>query len=451
MKLRPGDYHIFRVNGDTLLAIASGEIFILDELADALVESGADSEMEAQDLLAGRFPEESIGTAYREMNKVFSRPIPDHRKDKPPRKLRALCLNITHKCNLACKYCFAANLTAENAPSMTSEVVRAAFDYLISESKGVRRLQMDFFGGEPLLVFDLVKEGVSYGREKASQHGKEVFFTLTTNATLLDDEKIDFIKNNDISLILSLDGRRNANDRFRVFPNDKGSYDTIIQNIDNARNKLGKNDYYIRGTFTSQTPDILDTMKFYLEKGYYHVSLEPVTADERLPYAFKDEHIPHLLESYRKLASWLIDKPLCFYHFNIEMDNPLCLTRRITGCGAGMEYMAVDPWGDLYPCHQFIENPDFKIGNVFEGVNEKDIVDYFHHATVYDKNKCNECWARFYCSGGCHYQQYVQSGDIKKPSRQYCELFRGRLEIALWYNVKRKTLNQLISKNVNKS
>jgi len=441
--LKPEDYHVFSINGDTLMAVASGEIYILDDIARSLIESGVNSENEAQDLFKHRFPEKSISTAYREMDMILSRSIPDHRKDKPPRKLRALCLNITHKCNLACKYCFAGDLTAENAPSMTSEVVKASFDYLISKSEGVRRLQVDFFGGEPLLVFDLVKEGVSYGRRKAHQHGKEIFFTITTNAVLLNEEKIDYIKENDISLILSLDGRKEVNDRFRVFRDGEGCYDRIIGNIDNARNKLGKNDYYVRGTFTSQTPDILDTMKFYLEKGFYHVSLEPVTADKNLPYAFREEDIPLMLANYRELASWLLDKPLCYYHFNLEMDNPLCLTRRITGCGAGMEYMAVDPRGDLYPCHQFIEKPDFKIGDVFEGVNRQDIIDYFNHSTVYEKEDCNDCWARFYCSGGCHYQQYVQSGDIRKPSREYCELFRGRLEIALWYNVKRKMLREL--------
>jgi len=449
MKLTRNDYHTFVVFDDTLTALASGEVFILDDMAKALLKSEANSEKEAVKLLSSRFSPEMIINAYCEMNQILSRPIKNHENYRPPRKLRALCLNITHRCNLACEYCFAGKLTNEHAPSMTWEVVRAAFDFLFCESEGVRKLQVDFFGGEPLLVFDRVKEAVKYGRSLEKKFDKSIQFTLTTNATLMGDEIIDFIRENNISLILSLDGRKKQHDLYRRYRGGKGSFDIVLNNIERVKRRSGKNDYYIRGTFTSNTLDILSTLKFYNEMGYYNVSIEPVASRENSGYALGQKHLKTLLSRYREAAKWMLDKPLNFYHFDLEMNNPLCLTRRITGCGAGVEYMAVDPLGDLYPCHQFIDGK-FKLGNVFTGVESRAITEVFRNSTIYDKERCSSCWARFYCGGGCHFTQYLESGSIKRPSSFHCKLFRERLEVALWYNVK-KRLMRSNRKNVKKA
>ena len=440
-KLSRKDYHIFTVHGDKIMALASGEIFLIDELAEEIIRINPETEAGAMEALKERFKPDSIKKAYGEMEYILSHPIKDHRNDEPPRALRAMCLNITHKCNLACTYCFAERLTQENAVSMTSEVVRKSFDFLFEKSQDVYRLQVDFFGGEPLLVFDRVKEGVEYARSLEKKHGKMVLFTLTTNATLLTDEIIDFVRDNNISLILSLDGDRKTHNFHRRYHSGKGSFDVVLNNIEKVRQKLDRKDYYIRGTFTSGTTDVLSTLKFFNSRGYYNVSLEPVSSPEVTDYSLDREDLDELLTGYLDAAQWMLDKEMSFYHFNLEMDNPLCLTRRITGCGAGVEYVAVDPRGDLYPCHQFIEDNRFKIGSVYTGLDNHDVIDEFRRSTLYEKEQCGECWARFYCGGGCHYQQFSETGSIKKPSPFYCKLFRKRLEIALWHNVKKKLLS----------
>ncbi len=432
------DYHIFTVHGDTLMSVVSGELFVLDDLAKALMECGAESAEEAVEKIGSHFPAQSIEKAYRELNYILSRPVKDHSNDNPPRNLRALCLNITHRCNLACTYCFAEKLTEQNAASMTSEVVRQSFDFLFENSGDIKRLQVDFFGGEPLLAWDRVKEGVEYARRLEKKFDKYVLFTLTTNATLLNDEIIDFIKSNNMSLILSLDGEEKIHDFHRRYRSGKGSFNNVLNNINKVMQRLGKNDYYIRGTFTSQTLDILSILKFYKESGFYNVSLEPVSTMEKTEYSLDESCLESLQASYKEAAKWMLDKDISFFHFNLEMDNPLCLTRRITGCGAGVEYLAVDPVGDLYPCHQFIENNKFRIGNVFTGIDRPDVVNSFCKSTFYEKELCSDCWARFYCGGGCHYQQYSTTGSIHKPSNFYCKLFKGRLETALWYNMKKR-------------
>lgn len=432
------DYHIFTIHGDTLMSLISGELFVLDDLAKALMECEADSEEEAVNKLGDNFPSESIEKAYRELNYILSRPVKDHSHDSPPRNLRALCLNITHRCNLACTYCFAERLTEENAVSMTPEVVKKSFDFLFENSGDVRRLQVDFFGGEPLLAWDRVGEGIEYARSLEKKYDKYVLFTLTTNGTLLTDEIIDFLKNNNVSLILSLDGEEKIHDFHRRYRSGKGSFDIVLNNIKKVKQRLRKSDFYIRGTFTSQTPDILSILQFYNEAGFYNVSLEPVSTMDKTDYSLDESHLESLLASYREAAKWMLGKEMSFFHFNLEMDNPLCLTRRITGCGAGVEYVAVDPKGDIYPCHQFIENEEFKIGSIYTGINNPEMVNDFCKSTFYEKSLCNDCWARFYCGGGCHYQQFSATGSIKKPSPFYCKLFKGRLEAALWYNMKKR-------------
>ncbi len=431
------EFHIFDVNGDTLMALPTGEVFILDEVGAAVARCSAGDVNEAVAMLCRNYPSQDIQRAWEQFHRATSNPPRDHRHHSPPRNLRALCLNITHRCNLACSYCFAEKLTTGDRRTMTGDVLRQAFDFLFASSGDVRRLQVDFFGGEPMLAFEQVKEGVRYARKKEEALQKKVLFTLTTNATALDREKIKYFRDSEVSLILSLDGPREVNDACRRYPDGSGSYKKIIENIRMVRSMLEPQQYYIRGTFTAKSRDILETLKYYDREGFYNVSLEPVSAPEESPLALGKEHLEEILKKYHQTARWMLDREMVFYHFNLETDNPLCLTRRITGCGAGVEYMAVDPRGDLYPCHQFIEFPQFRLGNVFQGVNAGNIATDFRNSTLYQKEGCSSCWARFYCGGGCHFQHYVGNGSIHRPSSSYCELFRGRLEAALWYNARR--------------
>ncbi|MCE1245622.1 MAG: SPASM domain-containing protein [Firmicutes bacterium] len=384
------------------------------------------------------YTSEEIAEARGELERILCRKIKDHSGDTPPRQLRAICLNVTHRCNLACEYCFAGKVVDKCAPSMDSAIVRQSIDFLIRESGDVPRLQVDFFGGEPLLVFPLVKEGIIYGEQRAAETGKRIGFTLTTNAVLLNDEVIDFVKEHNVSLILSLDGDRDANDAHRKTHNGDGSFDVVFKNISKVKEKLNKNQYYVRGTFTSKTPEIHSALEFYDKQGFYNVSLEPVTSEDGTGYALREQDMPTLLDSYNKAAQWMLDRDMQFFHFNLEMDNPLCLTRRITGCGAGVEYMAVDPGGNLYPCHQFIEMQGYSIGDVFNGISNDKLIETFRQSTIYQKEGCSDCWARFYCGGGCHFRHFSENGDINRPSSLSCRLFTKRLETALWYNVKKR-------------
>jgi uncharacterized protein len=432
------DYHVFTLHGDTIMNLPSGELFLLDELASDLIKHPGIPTEELIKQLASKYDACTIEKARREMEYILSQPVKDHRNTQMPRNLRAMCLNITHKCNLACTYCFAERLTNENAGTMTPEIIKGALDYLCRESGEVHRLQVDFFGGEPLLAFDLVKMGTEYGRELEKKYDKKFLFTLTTNALLLNDEVIDFVKEQNMSLILSLDGTQETHDLLRPARSGKGSHDTVLRNIKKVQTVLDPSAYYIRGTFTSQTLEIKKTLEYYLEQGFINVSLEPVSSPDNQEFALTEKHRDEIIRQYRETAAWLIDKPLIFYHFNLEMDNPLCLTRRITGCGAGVEYIAVDPAGNMYPCHQFIEDNRFIMGNVLQGKRLTGIIEHFRKSTIYEKEECQHCWARFYCSGGCHFQHFIKTGDINKPSKLYCDIFKGRLEAALWFNVKRR-------------
>jgi uncharacterized protein len=419
-----GDFHVFTMHGDTLMCLPSGEVFLLDGPAREALECR----------LSGDAPPSAPGReALAELEAILSHPPKDHRRDDPPRQLRALCLNVTHACNLACQYCFASNITGGGG-LMTGRVMEQALDFLLQNSGGVKRLQVDFFGGEPLLAFDEIRHGVKYARSLEKEHGRTILFTLTTNALLLNREVLDFIKAEGMSLILSLDGPEDVNDLFRKRRDGRGSYHEVIENIRLAQSMLPPHSYYVRGTFTARTLHILETLKFMEDEGFINVSLEPVACPDDAPYALREEHLESLLEKYREIALWLQGRKMKFFHFNLEMDNPLCLTRRITGCGAGAEYLAVDPRGDIYPCHQFVERPPFKMGNVARGIENPDVSTLFRKSTIYTKEGCDDCWARFYCGGGCHFQQFARNGSIQKPSPFYCNLFKGRLESALWHS-----------------
>ena len=350
--------------------------------------------------------------------------------------IKAMCLHVAHDCNLACKYCFAdeGEYKGGMRSLMSLEVGKKALDFLVESSKGRRNLEVDFFGGEPLMNFDVVKELVAYGRKLEKVHDKNFRFTLTTNAVLLDDEVTEFLNKEMSNVVLSLDGRKCVNDKMRVTRNGKGSYDVVVPNIKRFIEKRGDKDYYVRGTFTKNNLDFTNDIKEYLDLGFKNLSLEPVVTTES--YGIQKEDLDEIMKEYEKLAILYLEKrkngkPFTFFHFMIDLDQGPCVIKRLKGCGSGTEYIAVTPEGDIYPCHQFVGQEDFKIGTVDEGITGWDIIKSFKEATVYSKDKCDKCFAKFYCSGGCPANSYNFSKDINKVYEIGCEMQRKRVECAI--------------------
>lgn len=363
--------------------------------------------------------------------------------------IKSLCLHVAHDCNLRCQYCFAGMGPFGGDKSlMPIEVGIAAIDFLIRESGKRKHCEIDFFGGEPLMNMGTVRHVVEYGREQAAKHNKEFKFTLTTNAVKLDEENINYLNQNDIAVVLSLDGRSSTNDRMRLTPGGEGSYDLITPNIVKMVDARGNENYYVRGTYTRFNLDFAaDVMHLVDDLGFKHVSVEPVVASPDNDYAFREEDLPVLYAEYEKLTRDYVNhlrqgKEFNFFHFNLDLVKGPCLPKRLSGCGAGHEYMAVTPDGELYPCHQFVGREGFALGNVFDGVGEdkRPLMETFRQAHVYNKPKCRECWAKFYCSGGCHANAHAFNGKLSEPYALGCELEKKRLECAIYVQVK-KMLN----------
>lgn len=356
--------------------------------------------------------------------------------------VKALCLHVAHDCNLRCRYCFAGTGAFGGDRSLMSlEVGKAALDFLFESSGKRQHVEVDYFGGEPLMNFDVVKELILYGREESRRRGKVLKQTLTTNGVLLAGEILEFLNREEVALVLSLDGRREVNDRMRPAVNGKGSYDVILPHFKKAAASRGWDNYYLRGTFTRYNKDFFADVRHMIEEGFDLVSEEPVVADPGEPYAFQPEDLPELFQQYEQLARFYVErekagKPFLFFHFNLDLDRGPCLPKRLSGCGAGHEYMAVAPEGTLYPCHQFVGNPDFALGNVRDGVQKPEIGLRFRDSHVLSKEKCRDCWARFYCSGGCHANAWNFNGSLRAPYDLGCELEKKRLECALWIKVK---------------
>ena len=362
-------------------------------------------------------------------------------KQKSAGVVKALCLHIAHSCNLNCSYCFASQGKYHGERALMSfEVGKQALDFLVANSKGRRNLEVDFFGGEPLMNFDVVKQLVAYARSIEKDAGKNFRFTLTTNGILIDDDVIDFANKECSNVVLSLDGRKEVHDRFRVDYSGNGSWERIVpkfQKLVEARE--GKN-YYMRGTFTHANPDFLEDIKTMLDLGFNELSMEPVVCAEDDPSALTGEDLPIVLEQYEKLAELMLERhregrPFTFYHYMIDLKGGPCIYKRISGCGSGTEYMAVTPWGDLYPCHQFVGEEKFKLGNVFDGVTNKDAQDEFACCNVYTRPECKDCWAKLYCSGGCAANAYHATGSVNGVYKYGCELFRKRMECAIMLEV----------------
>lgn len=351
--------------------------------------------------------------------------------------VKALCLHIAHDCNLACRYCFAEEGEYHGRRALMSyEVGKQALDFLIANSGNRRNLEVDFFGGEPLMNFQVVKDLVAYGREQEVLHNKKFRFTLTTNGVLLNDDVMEFVNKEMSNVVLSIDGRKDVNDKMRPFRNGAGSYDLIIPKFKKLAESRNQMNYYVRGTFTHNNLDFAEDVKHLTELGFEQISVEPVVAKDDEPYAIREEDLPVLMKEYDKLARYIIEsrkagKWFNFFHFMIDLSGGPCVAKRLSGCGSGTEYLAVTPWGDLYPCHQFVGEEDFLMGNVFEGVKADKIREEFKCSNVYSKDKCKKCFAKFYCSGGCAANAYKFGGNINDAYDIGCELQRKRVECAL--------------------
>lgn len=351
--------------------------------------------------------------------------------------VKALCLHIAHDCNLACRYCFAEEGEYHGRRELMSyEVGKKALDFLIANSGKRRNLEVDFFGGEPLMNFQVVKDLVAYGRELEKQYDKKFRFTLTTNGILLNDDIMEFANKEMANVVLSIDGRQEVNDRMRPSRNGKGSYDIIIPKFQKFAESRNQTNYYVRGTFTHNNLDFAEDVKHLAELGFEQISVEPVVAQADEPYAIREEDLPILFEEYDKLAKYMIErkkqgKAFNFFHFMLDLSGGPCVAKRLSGCGSGTEYLAVTPWGDLYPCHQFVGEEEYLMGNVFEGVKATELREEFKCSNVYSKSKCTDCFAKFYCSGGCAANSFKFHGDINDAYDIGCELQRKRVECAI--------------------
>ena len=438
--------HKFYLNNKYIvLDINSGAVHLVDKIAYDVLDYYESKDLkEILSILSNEYSQKEIEEAYEEINKIkeegllFSEAINiDNFTYNSQNVVKALCLHVAHDCNLRCKYCFASQGDFKGERLMMPlEVGKKALEFIVNSSGNRRNLEVDFFGGEPLMNFELVKELVSYGRKLEKIYNKRFRFTITTNGVLLDEDNMEFINENMDNVVLSLDGRKEVNDNMRKTINGQGSYDTIVPKFINMVRKRGDKDYFVRGTFTGNNLDFTqDILEFYnLE--FKKVSIEPVVTDPKEEYAIKEEDLDKILKEYEKFSQEYIkikkvDKDFTFFHFMIDLDQGPCVIKRATGCGAGSEYMAVTPEGDLYPCHQFVGNEDFKLGDVYEGVKNLDIRQKFKQVNVFNKEECKNCWARFYCSGGCHANAFNANKDITKPYKIGCEMEKKRIECAI--------------------
>ena len=351
--------------------------------------------------------------------------------------VKALCLHIAHDCNLACKYCFAEEGEYHGRRELMSlEVGKKAIDFLIANSGSRRNLEVDFFGGEPLMNFDVVKEIVAYGRSLEKEHNKNFRFTLTTNGILLNDDIMEFANKEMANVVLSIDGRKEVHDHMRPSRNGKGSYDIILPKFKKFAESRNQDKYYVRGTFTHNNLDFSEDVKHLAELGFKQISVEPVVGLEEEQYSIKPEDLEKCFEEYDKLAKYMIEckkagKDFNFFHFMIDLSGGPCVAKRLSGCGSGTEYLAVTPWGDLYPCHQFVGEEEFLMGNVWDGVTTPELREKFKCSNVYSKPKCKNCFAKFYCSGGCAANANKFHHDINDAYDIGCELQRKRVECAI--------------------
>lgn len=445
--------HSFKQGGlNIVLDINSGSVHTVDEstwlVLKALEETEGFWEPAAQKLqpllgekLLAHIKEELVSLA--ESSLLFTKDDGKVVLNGEP-VIKSLCLHLAHDCNLRCTYCFASSgHFGGQRLLMDLATGKKALDFLLEHSGKRKACEVDFFGGEPLMNFEVLKALVAYGRKAAQGLGKVFNFTLTTNGVLLTEEVQAFLNQEEISVVLSIDGRPEVNDRMRPMANGKGSYEVLIPKYQQFAASRNNENYIVRGTYTHFNTDFSRDVSHLFELGFTHLSVEPVVAFPEEPYAFNAEDVELIKKEYEKLSQWYIvqyleGREVDFFHFNVDLEKGPCLPKRLTGCGAGYEYLAVTPEGDLYPCHQFVGRSEYLLGNVWEGLKKPEIGLTFKEAHIYNKEKCRACWARFHCSGGCHANAYAHNGSILKPYEMGCELQKKRLECAIYVQVVKK-------------
>ncbi len=425
--------------------IAEFETAKKDELIEKLLKKYAHiPEATREELLECYTQIEELKDAGKLFMKDTFEPMAGKLKDKTSGVIKALCLHVAHTCNLNCAYCFASQGKYEGERALMSlETGKRALDFLIEHSGTRHNLEVDFLGGEPLMNFDVVKELVAYAREREKEAGKNFRFTLTTNGMLIDEDVIDFANRECSNVVLSLDGRKEIHDRYPVDYAGNGSFDKIVPKFQKLVEARGGKNYYMRGTFTHQNPDFLKDIEAMLELGFKELSMEPVVGAPDAPSSLTKEDIEIVKEQYEKLAELMLQKhkegdPFTFYHYMIDLTGGPCIYKRISGCGSGTEYMAVTPTGDLYPCHQFVGNEDFKLGNIWDGVTNTACQSDFKACNVYSRPECADCWAKLYCSGGCAANAFHATGSILGTYAPGCDLFRKRMECAIFLEIAKR-------------
>ena len=431
-----------------VLDVNTGAVHIVDELVYDLVD---DNKLRDKEELikefGAKYGEETISEAYEEILELIDEDIlysRDQYEDIAHSSMddrdyiKAVCLNIIHGCNLRCKYCFADEGEYNGHKGVMSvETAKKAIDYVVKRSGPRRNIEIDLFGGEPTMIMDKVKEIIAYARENEKAWKKNIRFTMTTNATLLTEDIMDFMDKEMGNIILSLDGRKEVNDNVRIKVDGSGSYDDILPNIKRMIEKRDKfKHYYVRGTFTGANTDFYEDVKAMVNEGFREISIEPVVLEKGHFLELKEEHLPEIFENYDKLYNEMVRRKkegdeFNFYHFNIDLNGGPCVYKRISGCGAGFEYVAITPQGEVYPCHQFVGKEEFKLGSIYDDTYDAELGKKFKKAHIYNKPKCRECWARFYCSGGCQSNNFAFNGDMNIPYEIGCKMQKKRIECAI--------------------
>ena len=433
-----------------VLDVNSGGVHIVDELTydlldDAVPPYAEECPQEIVDKLSAKYDPAEIRECYAEIASLYDEKIlfsPDdyekYAKFTVASPIKAMCLHISHDCNLRCRYCFASTGDfGTGRKLMPVEIGKKAIDFLLENSGNRKNLELDFFGGEPLMNFDTVKEIVLYARSREAEFGKRFRFTITTNGVLLDDDKIDFINREMSNVVLSIDGRKDVHDNMRPTVNGKGSYDVILpkyKKLVAARDR--DKDWYVRGTFTKNNLDFAEDVFSLYDEGFDQISVEPVVCEDKYSYALTMEDIPAIAAEYERLAQRLLEndrqgKHFNFFHFMIDLDQGPCAIKRLRGCGCGNEYVAITPDGDIYPCHQFVGIEEYKMGSLLDGSFNTEMKQKFAETHIYNKPSCRDCWAKFYCSGGCNANNYMYMGDVLKAHTLSCELEKKRVECAI--------------------
>ncbi len=453
--------HQYKLGGyNIVLDICSGGVHVVDEVAYEIISVfEGKSKEEVVALMEEKFSSRKDITTndilecyeqvegLKQSGKLFApdtfKPMANSLKEKTAGVVKALCLHIAHTCNLNCSYCFASQGKYHGERAIMSyEVGKRALDFLVENSGTRKNLEVDFFGGEPLMNFDVVKQLVAYARSIEKAKGKNFRFTLTTNGILVDDDVIDWANRECSNVVLSLDGRKEIHDRYRVDYAGNGSWDKIVPKFQKFVEARGGKNYYMRGTFTHNNPDFLKDVQQMLDLGFRELSMEPVVCAPDEPSALTEDDLSVVMQQYEALAELMLEHdkkkdPFTFYHYMIDLTGGPCIYKRISGCGSGTEYMAVTPWGDLYPCHQFVGDEKFKLGDIYTGVTNTDIQKQFAACNVYAHPECNDCWARLYCSGGCAANAYHSTGSVTGVYEDGCKLFRKRMECAIMVAIAR--------------